>query len=636
MADRKFQFVRRQGLNTGGSSGPPTWGAVVGTLSDQADLTAALANKVNVGDDPYPQVVNHAALPSAATNAGEIYIVQNTTGFIGLRKLAGLWRSDGAAWGYLGLYGRNASEIVNVPGPGSSATDVQAAIDDIGGRSTDGWAEGSTNLYFTAARVRSTLLTGISLASTAVVSATDTVLAALGQLQAQITALTTTVGTKLNSSAVSTFGLTLIDDANNTAARNTLGLGTLATQNGTFSGTSSGTNTGDQTSIVGISGTKAQFNAAVSDGDILYVGDITQYTDENARDALGAALVAGANVTITVNDAGDTITIAASGGGGGGSPGGSTTQIQYNNAGAFDGAARVLIDASEHLVVDEYADFIAPAADPAAPAAGAARKVIKNIAGRMLAALWGSDGWYHTLQPHIGRNRIAKWQAAGNSTTITADGAAALTAIGTATAATVAVTNIYTLMRRLEYLVTAAATTAVAGYRYTGQLWCRGALTSKGGFSYMCQWGPATGVTTATARAFVGMRNLTSAHTDVEPSTQVNIIGMGWDAADTNIQIMHNDAAGAATKVDLGASFPVPAADRTKMYELALTASPYATGKVGWRVEDLGTGAVATGSITTDLPAAATLLAPSGYCSVGGTSSVVGLALAQLYIESEF
>lgn len=51
------------------------------------------------------------------------------------------------------------------------------------------------------------------------------------------------------------------------------GLGTLSTQSGTFSGSSSGTNTGDQTSIVGITGTKAQFNTAVTDGDIQYVGD---------------------------------------------------------------------------------------------------------------------------------------------------------------------------------------------------------------------------------------------------------------------------------------------------------------------------------------------------------------------------
>lgn len=35
-------------------------------------------------------------------------------------------------------------------------------------------------------------------------------------------------------------------------------------------GNTSGTNTGDQTSIVGISGTMSQFNTAVSDGNILF------------------------------------------------------------------------------------------------------------------------------------------------------------------------------------------------------------------------------------------------------------------------------------------------------------------------------------------------------------------------------
>lgn len=41
---------------------------------------------------------------------------------------------------------------------------------------------------------------------------------------------------------------------------------------------------------------------------------------EVIRDVTGATLVAGTNVTITPNDAGDTITIAATGGGGGGDP----------------------------------------------------------------------------------------------------------------------------------------------------------------------------------------------------------------------------------------------------------------------------------------------------------------------------
>ena len=48
-----------------------------------------------------------------------------------------------------------------------------------------------------------------------------------------------------------------------------------------------GTNTGDQTSIVGITGTKAQFDTAVSDGNILYVGDVTSNATHTG-DATGA------------------------------------------------------------------------------------------------------------------------------------------------------------------------------------------------------------------------------------------------------------------------------------------------------------------------------------------------------------
>ena len=84
------------------------------------------------------------------------------------------------------------------------------------------------------------------------------------------------------------------------------------------------------------------------------------------------------------------------------------------------------------------------------------------------------------------------------------------------------------------------------------------------------RWGPATGVTNASHRAFAGMRNTIAAPTDVDPSTLTNICGMGYDAADTNIQFMHNDGAGRATKIDLGAAFPKPNADRTAVYEIAM------------------------------------------------------------------
>ncbi|MGL4397647.1 MAG: hypothetical protein ACRCS9_13990 [Hyphomicrobium sp.] len=68
----------------------------------------------------------------------------------------------------------------------------------------------------------------------------------IGGTLASQTDLQAALDAKLAASLVSSFALTLLDDTSAATMRTTLGLGSLATQSGTFSGSSSNTNTGDQ------------------------------------------------------------------------------------------------------------------------------------------------------------------------------------------------------------------------------------------------------------------------------------------------------------------------------------------------------------------------------------------------------
>jgi membrane-associated PAP2 superfamily phosphatase len=64
--------------------------------------------------------------------------------------------------------------------------------------------------------------------------------------------------------------------------------------------------------------------------------------------------------------------------------------------------------------------------------------------------------------------------------------------------------------------------------------------------------------------------------------------------------------------------------------------SPRPGRRKSYEVTDLVSGAVAVGTVTTDLPATTLLLAPWSYVSVGGVSSVVGMMASSLYLESDY
>ena len=279
---------------------------------------------------------------------------------------------------------------------------------------------------------------------------------------------------------------------------------------------------------------------------------------------------------------------------------------------------------------DENKVFIIPAhaSTPPAPPAGYVGFFAKMQANRPMPAFVGPSGLDTVLQPHMAKNGWAQWKPAGNATTISAIGAAALSATGTATSKNYAVTSLHTRTTGVDYLVTTAATTAVAGYRVATNTY---RVTD--GFMHIFRVAPATGTTLATDRFLCGMSTSTAAPTDVDPSTLTNTCGVGFNqSADANWQVYFNGTA--TSKVDTGIA--IPSADRGGPFTVIIFAPP-GGAYIGVRITDESTGTTfeSTTSTSTNMMAATTACGPRGYHSVGGTSSVVGLTLFSGYMETD-
>lgn len=140
------------------------------------------------------------------------------------------------------------------------------------------------------------------------------------------------------------------------------------------------------------------------------------------------------------------------------------------------------------------------------------------------------------------------------------------------------------------------STTAASGYFY------RGAAALVGGFTWNMAAGFVSGL--ADSRWWMGVRDDTTFTGN--PSAFLNCIGVGCDAGDANLHVMHNDGAGSATKINLGADFPARGA-AADLYLLELSCAPNGSD-VTYTVTRLNTGDVATGTINADLPAGGTAL----------------------------
>jgi hypothetical protein len=279
----------------------------------------------------------------------------------------------------------------------------------------------------------------------------------------------------------------------------------------------------------------------------------------------------------------------------------------------------------------ETAQLSALAAEPATPAAGELYLYAKDVGGRVLPKFKGPSGLDSVLQPALFGNGVFL-VAPGTTTAMQVIGGPALTVVGTMSHPTLTTSSLRQQTSRANVVSAATAASAAEVRAAFGRVW-RGDAPGLGGFFFRCRFSIVS--TTALQRTFVGLTNSTAAiATTQDPVALTNLVGVGNASADANLQILTNDGAGNAAKIDLGANFPSQGID--DVYELTMFAPP-AGSTIKYRMLRIGTGAEATGTLSgAELPAASQFLAPHVYMNNGGTAAAVNFDLIRLYLETDY
>lgn len=158
-----------------------------------------------------------------------------------------------------------------------------------------------------------------------------------------------------------------------------------------------------------------------------------------------------------------------------------------------------------------------------------------------------------------------------------------------------------------------------------------GDAASGGGFDMNFKVGISHGANTPSLRARFGVSLNSMFGGDIEPSSVLHSLFFGWDSADINCQILYRGS-GAATKIDLGPSFPVPTTNDSSFWDVRFFSPNNETGKVYYDVINHANGAVAAGSFTHP-SAPGQWFCPTFGVSSGGPLVEVGFTFGGCVIE---
>lgn len=206
-----------------------------------------------------------------------------------------------------------------------------------------------------------------------------------------------------------------------------------------------------------------------------------------------------------------------------------------------------------------------------------------------------------------------------------------LTTSGFTAAGVLATTSwLASMPRGIQRTAIAAGSQVSQDWSAPAWLWL-GNAAGTGGFGIEFTVGLEIAV--ATTRIYAGLSAATLNLVATEPSANINCVYLASDSGDANLQIMHNDGAGACTKVNLGASFPASTTGVAVrvVFQAAQNASSISYSVT--RLDAGGVGAVASGTLSTNLPVSTVFMKPVMGVGNAATAAAASFSFIKLLIE---